>query len=158
MKIKTGLKIAFVFAVIQTIMPLLGYLLGYSFSTAIQGFDHWVAFILLGIIGSNMIREGIVHIKKPKTCEEKTLTLWILITLGIATSIDALAAGLSLAFLNVDLIWALLSIFSWTVLISFFGYLLGKKLGELFKVGAELFGGCVLIGLGLKILIDHLVV
>ena len=115
--------------------------------------DHWIAFILLAIIGGKMIYEAL---KGEESEEEKTYSNKTLLILAIATSIDALAVGISFAFLNVNILLAILIIGIVTAVLSFIAVYIGEKLGEMFKSKAEIFGGVVLILIGLKILIEHL--
>ncbi|WP_371805972.1 manganese efflux pump MntP family protein [Candidatus Lokiarchaeum ossiferum] len=154
-KKQMALKVGFIFAFVQASTPLLGYFLGSFFAEQIAFIDHWIAFGLLGFIGGHMLKEGIVH-NNGGECEEKDLTLLVLFTMGIATSIDALAAGISLIATDLPILWTIIIIFGATLGFSLFGYSFGNKLGTLFQSRAEIFGGIVLIGLGIKILIEHL--
>jgi manganese efflux pump family protein len=148
-------KVGIIFAIVQASTPLLGYFLGNIFAEQIAFIDHWVAFGLLALIGGHMLKEGIGH-RHIEKCEDKTLTFLVLLTMGIATSIDALAAGISLIATDLPLPLTILTIFGITFIFSLFGYFFGNKLGNIFQSRAEIFGGIVLIGLGLKILIEHL--
>ena len=152
--LKYAFILAFAFGFFQALMPAIGYFAGIRFTEYIQAFDHWIAFILLSFIGINMIREG----KEEKEDNEKSTSLAFkdVLILAIATSIDALAVGVSFAFLKVNLLEAVLSIGCTTFILSFFCVLFGKKLGSLFEKYAEFLGGGILILLGLKILIEHL--
>ena len=147
--LKYAFILAFAFGFFQALMPAIGY-----FTEYIQAFDHWIAFILLSFIGINMIHEG----KEEKEDNEKSTSLAFkdVLILAIATSIDALAVGVSFAFLKVNLLEAVLTIGCTTFILSFFCVLFGKKLGSLFEKYAEFLGGGILILLGLKILIEHL--
>ena len=141
------------FGAFQAIMPLIGYLLGTQFSKYIIPIDHWVAFVLLSIIGIKMIRES-------RSCDVSSsaaFTLGNLLTLSIATSIDALAVGITFAFLHVNILQAILLIGVITFVLSFLGVKIGNVLGEAAKTKAELFGGIILVAMGLKILIEHLI-
>ena len=137
----------------QALMPLIGYLLGYSFSDAIQSVDHWIAFALLGLIGLNMIKES-------RSCEtEETcgcLAFKEMFTMAVATSIDALAVGITFAFLTVDIVPAVSLIGVTTFLLSMVGVKVGSVFGAKYKSKAELAGGIILILLGTKILLEHL--
>lgn len=147
-------KLAFSFGLFQGIMPTIGYFAGSTFAGYIQQIDHWVAFILLGIIGINMIKEG-----REEKNEEETITgisFKMLLLLALATSIDALAIGVSFAFLNVNILQASLIIATTTFVLSFICVMVGKSLGTLFQKYAEIFGGTILLCLGIKILIEHL--
>ena len=125
-----------------------------KFAEYIQSIDHWIAFILLSLIGINMIREG----KEEKENEVKihSIPFKDILLLAIATSIDALAVGVSFAFLKVNLFLAITTIGITTFILSFVCVLFGKKLGSLFEKYAEYLGGIILILLGIKILIEHL--
>ena len=136
----------------QAGMPLLGWLLGKQFETLIKSVDHWIAFALLCIIGANMIRESfgdpdeLNALFSPRT----------MLPLAVATSIDALAVGVTFAFLDVDILSAVLIIGCTTFLFSAAGVKIGHIFGTKFKSKAELLGGIVLIAIGIKILIEHL--
>ena len=152
--LKYAFILAFAFGFFQALMPAIGYFAGIRFTEYIQAFDHWIAFILLSFIGINMIREG----KEEKEDNEKSTSLAFkdVLILAIATSIDALAVGVSFAFLKVNLLEAVLTIGCTTFILSFISVLFGKKLGSLFEKYAEYLGGTILILLGFKILIEHL--
>ncbi|WP_394274209.1 manganese efflux pump MntP family protein [Peptoniphilus lacydonensis] len=145
--------IALFFGIFQGLMPYIGYLLGSLFAEKLQSIDHWIAFVLLFIIGSNMIRES-----KDKTCEieDDKLDIKNLLMLSIATSIDALAVGISFAFLNINIGTAVFIIGITTFLISFIGVRVGRVFGVALKDKAEIVGGLILIFLGTKILVEHL--
>ena len=138
----------------QALMPLIGYFLGSLFADMITKYDHWIAFILLSLIGINLIREG----KEEKENEVKihSIPFKDILLLAIATSIDALAVGVSFAFLKVNLFLAITTIGITTFILSFVCVLFGKKLGCLFEKYAEYLGGIILILLGIRILIEHL--
>jgi len=137
----------------QALMPLIGYLLGYSFSDAIQSVDHWIAFVLLGLIGLNMVKES-------RECEAEgacgCLAFKEMFTMAVATSIDALAVGITFAFLTVDIIPAVSLIGVTTFILSMAGVKVGSVFGAKYKSKAELAGGIILILLGTKILLEHL--
>ena len=140
----------------QALMPLVGYFLGISFASFVSSIDHWIAFVLLGIIGVNMVREA-----KGEECDEceganADFSARQMLLLAIATSIDALAVGVSLAFLGVD-IWTTVAVIGVvTMLLSMVGLRIGNIFGCRFKSHAEIIGGCVLILMGSKILVEHL--
>ena len=140
----------------QAFMPLVGYFLGVSFASLVQNIDHWIAFILLGIIGVNMIREATA--KDECECENVTsdFNSRKMLLLAIATSIDALAVGVSFAFLGVNIWQAVTMIGVITMILSMIGLRIGNIFGCRYKSKAELFGGCVLLLMGCKILIEHL--
>ncbi len=139
----------------QALMPLVGYMLGRSFSSLVSHVDHWIAFILLGLIGVNMIREALsedgCEIESGKDFSSRQMFL-----LAVATSIDALAVGVSLAFLDAD-IWLTVAVIGViTMILSMLGLRIGNVFGCRYKSRAEIFGGCVLIFIGSKILFEHI--
>jgi len=143
------------FGVFQGGMPLIGYLLGVQFQEFIVSIDHWIAFVLLSIIGSSMIREG----RRADDCEAKpnaALDVKTMLGLAVATSIDALAVGITFAFLQVAIVPAVSFIAGTTFVISVFGVKIGHVFGAKYKSRAELAGGIILILIGLKILLEHL--
>lgn len=150
--VKHGLIVGAYFGGFQAGMPLLGYLLGSSFAKYIEAFDHWVAFVLLGIIGFNMIRES----REQGEEVNASFGLKAMLPMAVATSIDALAVGISFAFMRVQIGWAVLFIGVITFTLSAIGVKLGNHFGAKYKSKAELFGGVVLILLGTKILLEHL--
>ena len=150
--VKHGLIVGLYFGGFQAGMPLLGYLLGSSFAKYIEAFDHWVAFVLLGIIGINMIRES----REKEETLDASFGLKAMLPMAVATSIDALAVGISFAFMRVQIGWAVLFIGVTTFTLSAIGVKLGNLFGAKYKSKAELFGGIVLILLGTKILLEHL--
>ena len=134
----------------QALMPMTGYFLGSRFSNAIQSVDHWVAFILLSLIGANMIREALSR-DEDAGRDSGSLSFKTMLMLAVATSIDALAAGITFAFLDVNIVGAV----STTCIISMAGAKVGSVFGTKYKSKAELTGGVMLILLGLKILLEH---
>lgn len=147
------------FGVFQGLMPALGYAGGKAFAQVISAVDHWLALILLGFIGGKMIKESIQELKNPSgeaVDTERMFTFRLLIMQAIATSIDALAVGISLAALNVNIITAAAFITAVTTVFCLFGGALGKKFGELLSTKATLAGGLILVGIGLKIFIEHM--
>ncbi len=141
------------FALFQMIMPCIGWLAGAGFSDLISGFDHWIAFVLLLLIGAKMIYESSVLEEDEKAGHVPFKTLMIL---SVATSIDALAVGLSFALLDVKIITPALIIGIVTFFMSLAGFVLGKRVGSLFKNNLEKIAGIILILIGLKILIEHI--
>lgn len=145
----------YVFWRISVFMPLVGWFAGLSFREFIVSFDHWIAFGLLSIIGGKMLYEA-----WQEEDEEEVGTdfrnLYVLLTLAIATSIDALAIGLGFSVIKTPIITAAVIIGIITFLLSFSGVFLGSKFGHLFEKQAEIIGGFVLIGIGFKILLEHL--
>ena len=142
------------FGLFQALMPLIGYFAGINFAERIQKFDHWIAFVLLGIIGGKMIKESFSK-NKEETNENSFLFIKMLI-LAVATSIDALAVGITFAFFQINIINAVIIIGLTTLFISMIGVKIGNIFGIKFKSKAEFSGGAVLILLGIKILIEHL--
>ena len=139
-------------------MPTIGFFLGTLFAEAIQAFDHWVAFVLLAIIGINMLKEAFEQ-GECECCEScgADLSVKTMFVMAVATSIDALAVGISLALLpDINIIAAVVFIGITTFLFSAFGVKIGNVFGEKYKSKAELLGGAILILLGLKILLEHL--
>ena len=141
------------FGIFQAVMPLIGYFLGVQFKDYITSIDHWIAFILLGIIGINMIREAL---SKEQECCNDSLDMKSMLVLAVATSIDALAIGVTFAFLSVDIVPAVSFIGIVTFACSFIGVKIGNIFGARYKSKAELAGGIILILMGSKILIEHL--
>ena len=141
------------FGLFQAMMPLIGYLLGVNFQSMIEAIDHWVAFVLLGIIGFNMIREAL---GPEEECVNCSFGFKSMVGLAIATSIDALAVGVTFAFLNVRIIPAVCFIGVITFCLSMLGVKLGNIFGMKWKKRAELAGGAILVCMGVKILIEHL--
>lgn len=138
----------------QALMPLIGYLLGTAFASYITAFDHWIAFGLLAFIGLNMIREAIFE---KDECADCSLAFGVMLTMALATSIDALAVGVTYALLpDVNIFLAISSIGVITFLLSALGVKLGNIFGAKYKNKAEFFGGAVLVLMGAKILIEHL--
>ncbi|MBE6882061.1 MAG: manganese efflux pump [Oscillospiraceae bacterium] len=135
----------------QALMPLIGFLLGSTFEQYIVSIDHWVAFILLGVIGYNMIKES-----HEEEHQDASFAFKAMLVLAVATSIDALAVGVTFAFLKVDILLAVLLIGVTTFAFSAAGIKIGSVFGAKYKSKAELFGGIVLIAMGTKILIEHL--
>ncbi len=159
---KNSFKVALFFGGFQALMPLLGWWFGRYFESYIKSFDHWIAFILLALIGVKMLIEAIKELRSIKDsevateCERDEFSYKKLTILAIATSIDALAVGVSFAFLNVSIIPSVTIIGITTFLLSFFAVFLGKKLGEYMQSYAEIIGGIILIFIGAKILFEHL--
>lgn len=153
MNTKHAIIVSLYFGGFQALMPFIGYILGSQFQTAIVSIDHWIAFILLGIIGFNMIREALN--KESESCNA-SIAVKDMTILAVATSIDALAVGITFAFLRVDIIPAVSFIGIITFLLSMVGVKAGTVFGYKFKSKAEFTGGLILISMGIKILIGHL--
>ena len=148
--------IALFFGGFQALMPLIGYFLGIGFEKYITKIDHWIAFLLLGFIGGKMIVEAIKEWNAEDKQEEDKLDIKELFILAVATSIDALAVGITFAFLSVN-IWSAISIIGVTTFVlSIIGVVIGNKFGSRYKSKAELAGGIILVLMGIKILLEHL--
>lgn len=142
------------FGTFQAVMPFLGFAAGSLFKNFVESIDHWIALILLGFIGINMIVEAIKERNNPETCptdhSAKTLVLQ-----GVATSIDAFAVGIGFAVLKINILTACLSIGVITFVCSYIGVYIGKYFGGFIKDKAQLVGGAILVFIGLKIFLDH---
>ena len=160
---KHALIIGGFFGGFQALMPLIGWLLGTSFVKYIEAYDHWIAFFLLAAIGGKMIRDAVREMKEPEKKQEPfRLKISELIFLAIATSIDALAVGFTFALLDNGTpgslsIWASIAIIgATTFIISIFGVKIGNRFGNRFEAKAQIAGGIILIAIGIKILLEHL--
>lgn len=153
-KIRPGheLTVGLYFGGFQALMPLIGYCVGIRFQALITNIDHWIAFALLALIGINMIREAFGEDESVDASFKPAAML----PLAVATSIDALAVGVTFAFLNVHIFTAVSFIGAVTFFISAFGLRIGNIFGAKYKFKAEVFGGAVLIVMGVKILLEHL--
>jgi putative Mn2+ efflux pump MntP len=153
-KLKHAVIVGLWFGGFQALMPLIGYFLGTRFERYITSIDHWIAFVLLAAIGINMIREALS--KKEEEEADCSLAFKAMLVMAVATSIDALAVGITFAFLKVHIIAAVCFIGVTTFILSMVGVKTGNIFGYKYKSKAELAGGTVLILLGGKILLDHL--
>ena len=156
--LKAGLTCGVWFGGFQALMPTIGFFLGTLFAEAIQAVDHWVAFVLLGIIGINMLKEAFGK-EECGCCDESNADLSVktMFLMAVATSIDALAVGISLAMAgNVNIALAAALIGAFTCAMSTVGVKIGNVFGSRFEKKAQLAGGAILILLGLKILLEHL--
>lgn len=173
LKLQHALKVGLYFGVFQALMPLAGWLAGSQFKEYITSIDHWIAFVLLAFIGGKMIYEA--YKENCEVCEtgeeacevaisgqegtvavEDPLRMGRLMVLAVATSIDALAVGISFAFLNVSILWSAALIGLITFVICAAGVYIGNKFGCLFQKKAEIAGGIILLLIGTKILVEHL--
>ena len=150
---KNALVIGLYFGGFQGIMPFLGYLLGSRFQDAIASYDHWIAFILLAVIGGNMIKESM---DKELENLDSSVAFKDMVILAIATSIDALAVGVTFAFLKVQIVPAVCFIGVITFFLSVVGVKVGTIFGSRYKSKAEFVGGFILLLIGAKILVEHL--
>lgn len=148
-------KVGLYFAVFQGIMPIIGYMAGSYFAESIRAVDHWIAFVLLGIIGGKMIKDS-RESQEECCCGDAGLGFKEMIVLAVATSIDALAVGISFAFLNVSIVMAAVFISCITFVLSASGVKIGNVFGDRFKAKAELAGGIILMVMGTNILVQHL--
>lgn len=151
--VRKALIVGLWFGGFQALMPLIGYLLGVRFRQSITAVDHWIAFVLLAFIGINMIREAL---SKEEEEGNDSLDVRTMLTLAVATSIDALAVGITFAFLHVQILSAIAFIGITTLVCSMIGVKIGNVFGTKYKSKAELVGGIILILLGTKILLEHL--
>ena len=151
-KLKQMIMAGIYFGGFQALMPLIGYVLGIGFESIVQSIDHWIAFILLGILGINMIKESFSDNENINS----DFSLKAMIPLAVATSIDALTVGITFAFLRVNILFSVLMIGIITFIFSFIGVKIGNILGDKLKNKAELIGGIILILIGLKVLLEHL--
>lgn len=145
----------------QALMPVVGYFLGVGFNDVISNYDHWIAFVLLALIGANMIREAFKKDDGCQACEDekvagRSLSATKMLPLAVATSIDALIVGVSFAFLDVNIWWAAAFIGFTTFWFSVAGVGIGTAFGTRYKSKAEIVGGVILILIGLKVLLEHL--
>lgn len=153
-RLRRAVVFGVMFGGFQMLMPVAGYGAGCAFRAYIAAFDHWIAFGLLSAVGLKMIYEALRMEEMERT--EPAMTGLVLLGLSIATSIDALAVGISFAVLHIALLFPVVIIGAVTFCMSFSGFLFGNKFGSLLEKKAEIAGGLVLVGMGIKILIEHL--
>jgi len=152
---KEAIRTGLIFGVIEALTPLIGWVVGIAASHYVMAWDHWVAFTLLFILGARMIVEGVR--RKARTAEAPARHgFWLLAATALATSLDAMAVGVGLAFLQVNIVTTALAIGASTMIMASAGILLGRFLGPVMGKWAEIFGGVVLIGIGTSILVEHL--
>ena len=156
LKIRDALIIGFTYGFFQAMMPVIGYFLGIQFESYITAFDHWIAFVLLGIIGLNMIREALGKDEDSDKEKEYKINFKEQMIMGIATSIDALVIGITFAILKTNILVAASSIGIITFMIAAGGVYIGHFFGARFKNKAELIGGIILILIGVEVLLEHL--
>lgn len=150
-----ALRTSFAFGFAQFLMPVLGWLAGRTIVDIIAGFDHWIAFVLLAAVGVRMLWESF-HSRESSTRAADITRGWLLLTLAVATSIDALAVGLSFAFVKINIVSASATIGVVALIVSVLGFTLGRRVGGVLGRQAKLAGGVILIGIGLRILLSHL--
>ncbi len=149
---KMAILLASLFGGFQALMPAIGWLAGTGLKEVIMGIDHWIAFGLLGFIGAKMIYDA----TKDGDGKDDGITLVMALTLAVATSIDALMVGVSFAFLEMTILFPILVIGVVTFVLSFFGVMSGSKMGRVFGKNVKILGGIILVLIGIRILIEHL--
>lgn len=154
LKIKHALRVAVFFGGFQALMPLVGSLAGMSIKEYVADYDHWIVFALLSTVGFKMLYESFKITSSKENFNPENIL--VLLILSVATSIDALAVGITLSFLQVSIATAVITIGLITFVLSYLGVFIGKKVGHFFESKIEAAGGLVLIALGFKILIQHL--
>jgi len=154
LRVSHALKVGFFFGGFQAIMPIIGWLAGLSLKNIFNRYDHWTAFIILFLIGAKMIYKSLKF--KPEKEINSSMDISRLLILSFATSIDALAVGLTISFLNFVIWKAAMIIGLVTFILSFAGVYIGNKIGHFFENKIEILGGLVLISIGIKILLEHL--
>ncbi|MBI2850667.1 MAG: manganese efflux pump [Chloroflexi bacterium] len=147
-------RVSLSFGVFQAVMPVLGWLAGLTVVNLVADYDHWVALALLGFVGGKMIW-GAFRSEDDRNENADITKGWLLLTLSVATSIDALAVGLTFAFIKVNILAASLTIGIASFLITMLGFQLGKRANRLMGKRAEVIGGLILIGIGVKIVLEH---
>ena len=152
---KNAVIVGLWFGTFQALMPVIGYFLGVSFADRIKSVDHWIAFVLLALIGGNMIREAFGKEEERASADLDVKTMFIM---AVATSIDALAVGVTFAFLDQNMPLAVSLIGVTTFMLSMLGVKVGNLFGVKYKSKAEFIGGLILILLGAKILLEHLAI
>lgn len=153
LNIKKTIVIGTYFGIFQGLMPIIGFILGISFQEIITKIDHWVAFVLLSVIGLNMIKDSF---SKETENLDSNINFKTMFPLALATSVDALAIGITFAFLKVNILLSASIITLTTFLISIIGVIIGNKVGNKLEKKAETFGGATLVIIGVKILLEHL--
>jgi putative Mn2+ efflux pump MntP len=148
-----AVRMSLFFAVFQGVMPLIGHYLGVGFAGYIVDYDHWIAFLLLAGIGGKMMHDASKHSKEE---HPNPAGMWVLLTLSVATSIDALAVGVTLSLVTSHIYMAVLAVGVITFVLSLIGCKAGQKVGHIFENKIEILAGLILIGIGIKILIQHL--
>ena len=155
-RLREALRTGLIFGSIEGITPLIGWVAGSAAANYVKAWDHWIAFVLLGILGAKMIRKGFSAAQEQAPEKPDSHSFWVLAATGFATSIDAMAVGVSLAFLNADILVVAAAIGLSTFVMVTAGVMLGRVLGVVAGKRAEILGGVVLIGIGTVILVEHL--
>jgi putative Mn2+ efflux pump MntP len=153
-KVRHALRMALFFGGFQAVMPIIGYWAGLGLKDYIEAYDHWIAFALLGFVGGKMIYESFKIEAAERNRDPSNLL--VLLALSFATSIDALAVGITLSLLRTPILFAVTIIGIVTFGLSYCGVALGKRFGHFFESKVEIIGGLILIAIGLKILVEHL--
>ncbi|WP_312773083.1 manganese efflux pump MntP [Atlantibacter hermannii] len=154
-KLSHAIRIGLVFGIIETLTPLIGWALGVFATHFVLEWNHWIAFILLTFLGIRMMVEGLRSTSNEEKAELRRHSFWLLVTTAFATSIDAMAVGVGLAFLKANIVYTALAIGCATFIMSTLGIMLGRFIGPLLGKRAEILGGLVLIGIGAQILWSH---
>ncbi|KAA0018264.1 manganese efflux pump MntP [Salinicola corii] len=154
-----ALRIGAIFGTVEAITPVIGWAIGLAATRFVSEWDHWIAFVLLGALGAHMIWEGFkpVPVEADDGSAPERKSVWLLALTALATSIDAMAVGVTLAFADVNIIVAAAAIGLATMLMVTVGIMLGRAIGSLIGKRAEIVGGLVLIGIGCTVLYEHLV-
>ena len=155
LSVKKAFLVGGMFGLFQGLMPIIGYLTGSIFAEQIRGVDHYIALVLLSLIGGKMIYDGVKNSNDPNLGTR--LSIKMIIFQGVATSIDALAVGVSFAAVGVDIFMSALTITICTFILSTIAVFIGNKIGDKLNQKAQIFGGTILILIGIKILIEHLI-
>lgn len=150
-----ALRTGLIFGAIETLTPLIGWCLGLLASQIVLEWNHWIAFVLLVFLGGRMVIEGLRGSETEETPKLQRHGFWLLVTTAIATSLDAMAVGVGLAFLKVNIIETALAIGCATMIMSTLGMMVGRFIGPMLGKRAEILGGLVLIGIGCQILYSH---
>ena len=153
---RTALVTSLMFGLFQGMMPVIGYVAGRAFADAVSALDHWIAFVLLGYIGGKMLVDAVREWNSEAESCPAAMTMGVILTQAVATSIDALAVGVSLAALDIRITTAASFIACVTFLCCIAGHAIGAKFGKILGNWAQIFGGVILVGIGSKILIEHL--
>ena len=151
-----ALRTGAIFGVIEAATPLVGWALGYAASSYVKAWDHWIAFTLLGVLGLRMMREGLSGADEAEDDKPTSHSFWLLAVAGFATSIDAMAVGVGLAFIDANIVTTAGAIGLSTFIMVTLGVMVGRGLGKLVGKRAEVAGGLVLIAIGSLILYEHL--
>jgi putative Mn2+ efflux pump MntP len=154
-RLREALRIGLIFGVIEALTPVVGWALGRAASGYVSKWDHWIAFTLLAVLGLRMIKAGLAA-PKPDAAKPESHSFWLIAVTGFATSIDAMAVGVGLAFIDVDIVLTAATIGVATMLMVTMGVMLGRVLGAIAGRSAEILGGVLLVGIGAFILYEHL--